>query len=67
MERIYIEYDLARFTRKDLTLVDLELFDGRKFAFLEVRLHIPFGGVDKGKKHIPRLVISPGERVILTT
>ena len=35
MERIYIEYDNARFTRKDITLVDVELYDGRKFENLE--------------------------------
>ena len=26
MERVYIEFDNARFTRKDITLVDVELF-----------------------------------------
>lgn len=35
MERIYIENDMARFTRKDLTIVDMELSDGRRFENLE--------------------------------
>lgn len=47
MERIYIEYDMARFTRKDLTLVDLELFDGRKFENLEPRRLFPMSGLEK--------------------
>ena len=47
MERIYIEYDMARFTRKDLTLVDVELFDGRKFQNLEPRRLFPMSGLEK--------------------
>ena len=35
MERIYIDKDMARFTRKDLTLVDVALNDGRSFENLE--------------------------------
>ena len=35
MERIYIENEMARFTRKDLTVVDMELSDGRRFENLE--------------------------------
>jgi hypothetical protein len=35
MERIYIENDMARFTRKDLTIVDMDLSDGRRFENLE--------------------------------
>ena len=47
MERVYIEFDMARFTRKDLTLVDVELFDGRKFENLEPRRLFPMSGLEK--------------------
>jgi hypothetical protein len=47
MERIYIEYDMARFVRKDLTLVDVELIDGRKFQNLEPRRLFPMSGLEK--------------------
>lgn len=47
MERIYIEYDVARFTRKDITLVDMELYDGRKFQNLEPRRLFPMSGLEK--------------------
>ena len=47
MERIYIEYDMARFTRKDITLVDVELYDGRKFENLEPRRLFPTSGLEK--------------------
>ena len=47
MERIYIEYDAARFTRKDITLVDVELYDGRKFQNLEPRRLFPMSGLEK--------------------
>ena len=47
MERIYIDYDVARFTRKDLTLVDMELYDGRKFENLEPRRLFPTSGMEK--------------------
>ena len=47
MERIYIEYDNARFTRKEITLVDVELFDGRKFENLEPRRLFPRSGLEK--------------------
>ncbi len=41
MERIYIDKDMARFTRKDLTLVDVALNDGRSFESLEPRRLFP--------------------------
>ena len=41
MERIYIDKDMARFTRKDLTLVDVALNDGRGFENLEPRRLFP--------------------------
>lgn len=41
MERIYIDKDMARFTRKDLTLVDVTLNDGRSLENLEPRRLFP--------------------------
>ncbi len=47
MEHLYIEYDMARFTRKDITLVDVELYDGRTFQNLEPRRLFPTSGLEK--------------------
>ena len=47
MERIYIDFDMAQFTRKDLTLVDMKLFDGRNFENLEPRRLFPISGMEK--------------------
>lgn len=47
MARLYIDHDMARFTRKDITLVDVELFDGRKFENLEPRRLFPLSGLEK--------------------
>ena len=47
MERIYIDNDMARFTRKDLTMVDVELYDGRKFENLEPRRLFPASDLEK--------------------
>lgn len=47
MERIYIDADSARFTRKDLTLVDVELKDGTKFESLEPKRLFPVSMQDK--------------------
>ena len=47
MERIYIEHDCARFTRKDLTLVDVELNDGRSFENLEPRRLFPVSDLNR--------------------
>ena len=47
MERIYIDHDMARFFRKDITLVDLELYDGRRFENLEPRRLFPLTGLEK--------------------
>ena len=47
MARLYIDNDMARFTRKDLTLVDVELYDGRKFENLEPRRLFPTSGMEK--------------------
>lgn len=47
MARLYIDQDMARFTRKDITLVDMELFDGRKLTNLEPRRLFPLSGLEK--------------------
>jgi len=47
MARLYVEYDMARFTSKDITLVDMELYDGRRFENLEPRRLFPLSGLDK--------------------
>ena len=47
MARLYVEHDAARFTRKDITLVDMELSDGRKFVNLEPRRLFPLSGLEK--------------------
>ena len=47
MGRFYVEYDMARFHRKDITLVDMELIDGRKFENLEPRRLFPVTGLEK--------------------
>ena len=47
MARFYVEYDMARFHRKDLTLVDMELYDGRKLENLEPRRLFPTTGLEK--------------------
>lgn len=47
MARLYIDNDMARFTRKDITLVDMELIDGRKFENLEPRRLFPLSGLKK--------------------
>ena len=47
MERIYIDKDMARFTRRDLTLVDMELSDGRRFEKLEPHRLFPVSVRDK--------------------
>jgi hypothetical protein len=47
MARLYIEFDMARFTRKDITHVDMELYDGRKFINLEPHRLFPLSGLEK--------------------
>ncbi|MBO5070972.1 MAG: DUF1854 domain-containing protein [Roseburia sp.] len=47
MARLYIENDMARFTRKDITHVDMELYDGRKFENLEPHRLFPLSGLEK--------------------
>ena len=47
MARLYIDNDMARFTRKDICLVDVELYDGRFFENLEPRRLFPLSGLEK--------------------
>ena len=47
MERIYIDGNMARFTRKDLTLVDMELEDGKKFENLEPKRLFPVSDLNR--------------------
>lgn len=47
MERVYVEHDMARFTRKDITHVDMELYGGKTFENLEPRRLFPLSGKDK--------------------
>ena len=47
MERIYIDGDMARFTRRDLTLVDMELPDGTKFEKLEPKRLFPVSDLNR--------------------
>ena len=47
MERIYIDNDMACFVRKDLTVVDMELSDGRRFEKLEPRRLFPVSTQDQ--------------------
>ena len=47
MARLYVEYDMAHFERKDITLVDMKLYDGRCFEDLEPRRLFPLSGLDK--------------------
>ena len=47
MARLYIDNDMARFTRKDICLVDVELYDGRTFENLEPRRLFPTTGLEK--------------------
>lgn len=47
MPRLYIDNDMARFTRKDIALVDMELYDGRYFENLEPRRLFPVTGLEK--------------------
>ena len=47
MARNYIGGDMVRFTRKDLTLVDMEYYDGRVVTDLEPRRLFPISGGDR--------------------
>ena len=47
MARLYIDNDMAHFTRKDITLVDMQLYDGRRFDNLEPHRLFPLSGLLK--------------------
>lgn len=47
MERIYIDGNSARFTRKDLTLVDVELDDGTRLENVEPKRLFPVSMQDR--------------------
>lgn len=47
MERIYIDGDMAVFTRKDITTVDVELRDGTVFENVEPRCLFPSSNREK--------------------
>ncbi|MFA5522735.1 MAG: DUF1854 domain-containing protein [Tissierellales bacterium] len=47
MNTPYIEYDNAMITRKDLTHVDVKMYDGRLFFNLEPRRLFPISGLRK--------------------
>ena len=47
MERLYIDNDMARFIRKDRTLVDMELRDGRILENLEPHRLFPVSNLDR--------------------
>lgn len=62
MERIYIDGDCVRFIRKDLTLVDAELQDGRKFENLEPKRLFP---VSDSNRYITLLDENGAEQAII--
>lgn len=47
MARNYVGGDSVRFTRKDLTRVDMEYYDGRQICDLEPRRLFPISGGDR--------------------
>lgn len=47
MARFYVDNDMVRFTRKNITLVDMELYDGRFMENLEPRYLFPLSGQEK--------------------
>ncbi len=47
MARLYVEFDKARFTKAGITLVNMELYDGRRFENLEPRRLFPLSGLNK--------------------
>ncbi|MBQ7170911.1 MAG: DUF1854 domain-containing protein [Clostridia bacterium] len=46
-ERLYIDGNNARFTRRDLTIVDVELFSGETIEGVEPRRLFPLSGTDR--------------------
>lgn len=62
MERIYIDGDVAQFTRKDITLVDMQLRDGRIFFDIEPRCLFP---TSNGRKYITLLDENGTEQAVI--
>lgn len=62
MERIYIDGDMAKFTRKDITLVDAELQDGTTFPNVEPRCLFPSSN---GRKFITLLDENGTEQAVI--
>ncbi len=62
MARLYIDSNTARFSPKDITLVDVELYDGRVFENLEPRRLFPITGL---RKYITLLDSEGVERAII--
>ena len=62
MERIYIDNDMARFTRKDRTLVDVAFKDGKTFENLEPRRLFP---VSNAQRYIALLDENGTEQAVI--
>lgn len=62
MERIYIDGDMAKFTPKDITTVDVELKDGTVFQNVEPRCLFPSSN---GRKFITLLDENGAEQAVI--
>lgn len=62
MERIYIDGDMAQFTRKDITFVDVQLQDGTTFQNVEPRCLFPSSN---GRKFITLLDENGVEQAVI--
>ena len=62
MERIYIDGDMAKFTRKDITFVDVQLHDGTTFQNVEPRCLFPSSN---GRKFITLLDENGAEQAVI--
>ena len=62
MERIYIDGDMAKFTRKDITFVDVQLQDGTTFQNVEPRCLFPSSN---GRKFITLLDENGVEQAVI--
>ena len=62
MERIYIDGDMAKFTPKDITTVDVELQDGTAFQNVEPRCLFPSSN---GRKFITLLDENGAEQAVI--
>ena len=62
MERIYIDGDMAKFTSKDITTVDVELRDGTVFQNVEPRCLFPSSN---GRKFITLLDENGTEQAVI--